>query len=89
MRHINFDCLVRINSIQAMRYFPKITKLINVVCKECRIGKQARIFFKVKEQSSTDPLELVHIDLCRPTRIQIFQGDMYFMLLIDDYSRMN
>jgi len=33
-------------------------------------------------------LELVHIDLCGPTRTQSLQGENYFMLLINDYSRM-
>jgi transposase InsO family protein len=34
------------------------------------------------------PLELVHTDLCGPTRTQSLQGEKYFMFLIDDYSRM-
>jgi hypothetical protein len=34
------------------------------------------------------PLELVHIDLCGPTRTKILQGERYFMLFIDDYTRM-
>lgn len=33
-------------------------------------------------------LDLVHTDLCGPTRVRSMQGDKYFMLLIDDYSRM-
>lgn len=34
------------------------------------------------------PLELVHINLCGPTRTTSMQGERYFMLLIDDYSSM-
>ena len=34
------------------------------------------------------PLEIIHTDLCGPTRTKIFQGEYYFMLLIDDYTRM-
>ena len=37
---------------------------------------------------TSHPLEIVHIDLCRPTRTKILQGEYYFMLLIDDYIRM-
>jgi transposase InsO family protein len=33
-------------------------------------------------------LELVHIDLCGPTRTQTLKGESYFMLFIDDYTRM-
>lgn len=30
----------------------------------------------------------MHTDLCGPSRVRSLQGDRYFMLLIDDYSRM-
>jgi hypothetical protein len=43
---------------------------------------------KSKENSKTKPLELIHIDICGPTRTQSLQGEKYFMLFIDDYSRM-
>lgn len=33
-------------------------------------------------------LEIIHIDLCAPTRTCGINGKMYFMLLIDEYSRM-
>jgi len=52
------------------------------------LGKQSRVIFKSKEQSSTRLLDLIHTDLCGPTRIRSVQGDRYFMLLIDDHSRM-
>ena len=37
---------------------------------------------------TSHPLEIVHTDLCVPTRTKILQGQYYFMLLIDDYTRM-
>lgn len=67
---------------------PNIIKLTSTLCKECQIGKQTRIRFKTKEYSSTRPLELIHTNLCRPTKRNILQGERYFMLLIDDFSRM-
>lgn len=42
--------------------------------------------FKSKEYST--PLDLVHINLCRPTRTKILKGEHYFILFIDDYMRM-
>lgn len=71
-----------------MRDLPKLTKPSDTVCKDCRLGKQTRRSFKTKEYSSTMPPELVHTDLCRPTRTASMQGERYFMLLIDDYSCM-
>ena len=52
------------------------------------MGKQTRVEFKTKEHSTTRTLELVHTDLCRPTRSKGLNGEEYFMLLIDDFTRM-
>ena len=37
---------------------------------------------------TSHPLEIVHGNLCGPTRTKSIQGDHYFMFLIDDYTRM-
>jgi hypothetical protein len=37
----------------------------------------------------TRPLEIVHIDLVGPTTTKGLKGEKYFILLIDDYTRMN
>ena len=44
--------------------------------------------FKTKGYSTSKPLELVHIDLCGPTRTKTIEVEYYFMLLIGDYTRM-
>ena len=68
---------------------PKISKHVNKLCGSCQHGKHVRTKFKMKVYESTSqPLEIVHIDLCVPARTITLQGDMYFMLFIDDYSRM-
>jgi hypothetical protein len=85
---MNFDNLVKINTKQAVRDMPKITKPSNTICKQCQHGKQSRVSFKTKEYTTSKPLELVHTDLCGPTRTKSLQGEKYFMLLIDDYTRM-
>ena len=33
-------------------------------------------------------MKLVHIDLCRPIGVDNYYGDRYFILFVDDYSRM-
>ena len=37
---------------------------------------------------TTKVLELVHTDLCGPMEVESMGGSNYFMLFIDDYSRM-
>ena len=66
----------------------KVRRPANSVCEQCQHGKQTRVHFKTKEHSSTKPLELVHIDLCGPTQRNELNGEKYFMLLIDDYTKM-
>jgi hypothetical protein len=37
----------------------------------------------------TRPLEIVHTDLVGPSKTKGLKGEKYFMLLVDDYTRMN
>jgi hypothetical protein len=42
----------------------------------------------MKEYATSKPLKLVHTNIFGPTRKKSIQGEIYFMLLIDDYTRM-
>ena len=37
--------------------------------------------------STTKPLELIHMDLCGPMKIQSRRGKRYVLVIVDDYSR--
>jgi transposase InsO family protein len=88
MGHIHFDNLVKVNKREAVREMPQITKPTNTLCKHCQQGKQTKTRFKSKEYSTTRPLEIVHTDLVGPTTTKGLKGEKYFMLLVDDYTRM-
>ena len=88
MGHIHFDNLVKVSRREAVREMPWITKSTNTLCKHCQQGKQTKTRFKSKEYSTTKPLETVHIDLVGPTTTKSLKGEIYFMLLVDDYTRM-
>eukprot|EP00253_Pinus_taeda_P028614 PITA_28614 len=60
----------------------------NTICKSYQFGKQTRTNFPEKEGSASRPLELVHNDICGPTRKRSPQGEEYFILFIDDFSKM-
>ena len=53
--HINFDNLVKVGNLGAVRNIPKITKPSNPICRHCQLGKQTRIRLKKK---STQPQNL-------------------------------
>jgi hypothetical protein len=88
MGHILFDNLVKVIKREAVREMPKITKPTNTLCNHCQQGKQTKIRVKSKEYSMTRPLEIVHIDLVGPTKTKGLKGEKYFMLFVDDYTRM-
>ena len=69
LRHLNFDHLIKLGNNGAVKDFPKISKPYDVVCKPCQMGKLTRTQFKSKSVPSSDkPLQLVHMDLCGPSR---------------------
>jgi hypothetical protein len=88
MGHVHFDNLFKVNKREAAGEIPQITKPTNTLCKHCQKGKQTKTRFKSKEYSTTKPLEIVHIDLVGPITTKGLKGERYFMLLVDDYTRM-
>jgi hypothetical protein len=87
MGHMHFDNLVKVSKREAVREMPQITKPTNTLCKHCQQGKKTKTGFKSKEYSTTKPLEIVHTDLVGPTTKKGLKGEIYFMLLVDDYTR--
>ena len=88
MGHIKFDNIVRISKREAVQEMPKISKPSNTLCEACWHGKKTKVQFKTKEHFSSHPLELIHTDLCGHMRTKGLDGELYFILVIDDYTRM-
>jgi transposase InsO family protein len=88
MGHMHFDNLVKVSKREVVREMPQIMKPTNTLCKHCQQGKKTKTRFKSKEYSTTKPLEIVHTDLVGPTTTKGLKGERYFMLLVDDYTRM-
>jgi hypothetical protein len=85
--HIGFDNFIRVSKKEVVRDMPKIIKPSNFVCRHHQHGKKTRVRFNTKEYSTSKPLELVYIDLSGPKRTKIMKGEHYFILFIDDYTR--
>ena len=73
---------------EVVRVFQNIVKPLNSVCKHCQHGKKTKSNFKTTEHITSHPLEIIQVDICGPTRTKRLQGEYYFMLFIDDYTRM-
>ena len=52
------------------------------------MGKMKRSSHKSKTESSCkSPLEMIHMDLCRPMRVQSINGKKYMLVMVDAYSK--
>ena len=58
-----------------------------VLCGPCQHGKKTRNNHKTKDFSTSKPLEIIHA-VCGPTITPNLQGERYFSLFVDDYTRM-
>ena len=86
--HTSFKNLINISKIKAVQDIPRPFKPNQVVCGPFQHGKQTKTSHKTKELSTSKPLEIIHADVCGPTRNQGLQGERYFVLFFDDYTRM-
>ena len=59
------------------------------LCETCQLGKQSRPpFLKGKAWRTSQKLQLIHTDVCGPMKTALLCGNKYFILFIDDYTRM-
>ena len=58
------------------------------VCKRCVYGKMHRLPFPKTSWRAKAPLELVHADIFGPTRTLSLGNKRYFILFVDDFTRM-
>ena len=52
------------------------------------MAKHNKTSFLCKNFSIIEKLEIVHTDLSGPTKTKGFYGERYFMILVDEFSRM-
>ncbi|GJV63117.1 retrovirus-related pol polyprotein from transposon TNT 1-94 [Tanacetum coccineum] len=57
-------------------------------CNACKIGKQAHASHKAKNiVSTTRCLKLLHMDLFSPSVVRSYGGNLYTLVMVDDYFR--
>ena len=57
-------------------------------CHACQFGKQHRKPFPKSTWRASQKLQLVHTDVIRPQKNPSLQGSIYYVLFIDDFTRM-
>lgn len=57
-------------------------------CKACDLGKMTNQTYRTSVFKSKGILELIHTDLCGPMKVESLGKAKYFLLFVDDFSRM-
>lgn len=84
MGHLNFTDLQKIeNSADGV----ELSKKVSQICTTCMEGKMNRLPFKNIGTRASEPLQLIHTDLCGPMETSSIGGAKYYITFIDDYSR--
>jgi hypothetical protein len=67
--HLNFYHLIKLKNLEVVKDLLRISKPQDSICKPCHVGKLTMTQFKSKISTSIEkPLQLVHKDLCGPSR---------------------
>ena len=88
MGHASYKHLSIISKHESVLGIPKLSRVNNVECGPCQLGKQKKAKHPGTQTSATSkPLELLHLDLMGPTRIKSLAGKRYFMVVVDNFTR--
>ncbi|GJY57928.1 retrovirus-related pol polyprotein from transposon TNT 1-94 [Tanacetum coccineum] len=88
LSHLNFDTINLLSKNYIVTGLPKLKFVKDHLCSSCELGKAKRKSFHTKTTSSSKrPLQLLHMDLCGPMRVESINGKKYVLVIVDDYSR--
>ncbi|GJT98710.1 putative ribonuclease H-like domain-containing protein [Tanacetum coccineum] len=88
LSHLNFDTINLLSKNNIVNELPKFKFIKDHMCSSYELGKAKRKSFHTKSTpSSKRRLQLLHIDLYGPMRVESINGKKYVLVIIDDYSR--
>ncbi|GJX27158.1 retrovirus-related pol polyprotein from transposon TNT 1-94 [Tanacetum coccineum] len=80
--------LLSLEEISTKISLPKLKFVKDHICSSCELGKAKRKSFHTKTTpSSKIRLQLLHMDLCGPMRVESINEKKYVLVIVDDYSR--
>ena len=81
MGHASYKHLFIVSKHESVLGRPKLSKMSNMVCGPCQLGKQTKVKHLGTQTSATSrPLELLHLDLMGLTRTEFLGGKRYIMV---------
>ena len=82
-RHVNYDTLRRLINLEHIPAFHIDSKH---KCETCVEAKLTRLYFQTIKRN-TEPLDLIHSDVCDSKFIQTRGGNKYFITFVDDSTK--
>nr|GEY50114.1 hypothetical protein [Tanacetum cinerariifolium] len=71
-----------------VRGLPKLKYNKDYLCPSCQLGKSKKSSHPLKTvNTNTEILNTLHMDLCRPMRIESINKTKYILVIVDDYTR--
>nr|GEX59452.1 hypothetical protein [Tanacetum cinerariifolium] len=88
LSHLNFDTINLLSKNDIVIGLPKLKFVKDHLCSSCELGNAKQKSFQTKTTpSSRRRLQLLHMDLCDPMRVESINGKKYVLVNVDDYSR--
>ena len=88
MGHASYKHLSIVSKHESFLGIPKLSRVSNVVCGPCQLGKHTKAKHSSTQTFATSrPLKLLHLDLMGPTRIESLGGKRYIIVVVDDFTR--
>nr|GEX52723.1 hypothetical protein [Tanacetum cinerariifolium] len=88
LSYLNFDTINLLSKNHIVIGLPKVKFIKDHLLSFCELGKAKRKSFQTKiTPSSKRRLQLLHMDLCGPMRVESINGKKYVLVIVDDYSR--
>nr|GEV24098.1 retrovirus-related Pol polyprotein from transposon TNT 1-94 [Tanacetum cinerariifolium] len=88
LSYLNFDTINLLSKNDIVVGLPKLKFVKDQLCSSCELRKAKRKPFQMKTTpSSKRRLQLLHMDLCGPMRVESNNGKKYVLIIVDDYSR--
>ena len=88
MGHASYKHLSIVSKHESVLGIPKLSRMSNVVCGPCQLGKQTKAKHPDTQTSAISRLlELLHLDLMGLTRTESLGGKRYIMVVVDDFTR--
>ncbi|GKC57767.1 retrovirus-related pol polyprotein from transposon TNT 1-94, partial [Tanacetum coccineum] len=85
---VNFDSINLLSKNDIVIGLPKLKFFKYHLFSSCDLGKAKRKSFHTKTTpSSKRRLQLLHMDLCGPMRVESINGKKYVIVIVNDYSR--